>query len=106
MSPDPSVERRAARRPVALLLVAVLAASSAFLLPAVGAVLPGGALAWQLVALAIAVVAAAWGYRSTRAPAQLAAGTRRRVRLLAGVAVLLVLLWLGGVAILWLIWPR
>lgn len=106
MSPDPSVERRAARRPVALLLVAVLAATSAFLLPAVDAVLPGGALAWQLVALAIAVGLAAWGYRRTRTPAQLAVGTRRSVRLLAGVAALVVLLWLFGVAILWLIWPR
>ncbi|MHB1297205.1 MAG: hypothetical protein ACYC0B_01650 [Gemmatimonadaceae bacterium] len=106
MSSDPSVERRAARRPFALILVAVLAAASVFLLPAVDAVLPGGSLAWQVVALAVAVGAAAWGYRITRAPALLAAGARRRARLLAGVAVLLVLLWLSGVFILWLIWPR
>lgn len=106
MSSEPPLEQRASRRPLALTLGAVLAAASAFLVPAADADLPGGALVWQFLALAVAVGGAWWGYRSTRAPAANGAGARRRVRLLAGLAGLLVLLWLTGVAVLWLIWPR
>ncbi len=96
----------ATRRPLVLTLGAVLAAVTAFLLPAADAVLPGGSMAWQLSALALAVIGAWWGYRSTRTAAAAGAGARRGVRLLAAVAVLLVLVWVGGVALLWFIWPR
>lgn len=106
MMPDPPAAQRGSRRPLALTIGAVLAAASAFLLPAADEVLPGGALAWQLVALGAAVGGAWWGYRSTRALVAGRAGGRRSVRILAGMAVLLALLWIGGVAVLWLIWPR
>lgn len=105
MPSDPPLTPRGTRRPLALAVSAVLAAASVFLLPAADTALPGGALAWQLLALGVAVGGAWWGYRSTRTPAA-GAGTRRSVRLLAGLAVLLALLWIGGVAVLWFLWPR
>lgn len=108
MAPDPPVAPRGPRRPLALTIGAVLAAASAFLLPAADAELPDGAFAWQLFAVGAAVGGALWGYRSTRTAARAGAGagSRRSVRILAGVAVLLAFVWVGGVALLWLIWPR
>ena len=94
-------------RPLQLALGAVLAAASAFVLPALDVDLPGGALGWQLAALVVAAASAGWAYGGTKAPAGQGGGSRRGlVRLLAVVAVLLALAWIGGVAVLWVIWPR
>jgi hypothetical protein len=85
-------------------VVALLAAASTFVLPAWDAILPGGAIAWQVGALALALAGALWVRR------QVPPGTSRAgvwlLRLIATAALILALAWAGGVALLWLLWPR
>lgn len=84
--------------------LAVLAAVSTFLLPGWDAELPGGALPWQIAAGVVALGGAGWVLREVAAGGR---GTRARlVRAAAGIAILLALFWVAGVALLWLIWPR
>jgi hypothetical protein len=106
MAQDSSIDYEHRRRPLAVALGAVLAAVSAYMLPAVDAILPGGAILWQSVVLVIAVGCAGWAYRSANSPANVPVWTRRWVRLMAVAALLLVLVWMGGVGALWLLWPR
>lgn len=90
--------------PTALAIGALLAAASTFVLPAFDVALPGGSIVWQVGAVALALVGAVWARR--RLPAGAGWSRARAVRLVAATAVLLALLWVGGVALLWLIWPR
>lgn len=89
---------------LASVAVALLAAASAFVLPAWDAALPGGAIVWQAAALMLALAGALWGARQLRAGAPGALAWLGRLAAMA--ALLLVLFWLGGVALLWLLWPR
>lgn len=97
----------AARAPVLLVVAgSLLAAASMFLLPALDAALPGGSLWWQVGAGALALAGALRVWRRVGAAAPGALPHGRPARVLATVAALLVLLWLAGVGILWLLWPR
>jgi hypothetical protein len=88
----------------AVALAALAAACATFLLPALDADLPGGSLPWQVAA---AVLALAGALRVRRRLLAGDRGTRARlVRTVAAVALLVVCAWVGGIAILWLIWPR
>lgn len=80
-------------------LLALAAAAAAFVLPAFDAALPGGAIGWQVAAVVTAIIAA-WLVR--RRPV---AGPRA-ARWLAAGALLVALVWVGAVALLWLLWPR
>lgn len=93
-------------RPVVISIAALVVALTAFLLPSVDARLPGGAIMWQLAALAVAAGGAVWGWRAARAGTGVAAPQRRWGRILGVVALLLVVAWIAGVAFLWVIWPR
>lgn len=106
MTQDPTAAPGRRNRPLALALGAVLAAGSAFVMPAADAMLPGGAILWQLAALALAMSSAWWAYRGVRSSTGLSLRAGRLVRLVAAGAVLLALGWVGGVAALWLLWPR
>ena len=84
--------------------IAVLCAGSLFILPAWDDVLPGGAFSWQVAAIAMACGTALWGLR--RMPRDASARLGWVVRMVAMAALLLALLWIAGVGLLWLIWPR
>lgn len=92
------------RLPVLVVALGALAAALAtFLLPALDADLPGGSLPWQVAAVVLALAGA------LRVRRLAVAGRRTHIRLVrtvAMVALLVVLAWAGGVALLWLIWPR
>lgn len=110
MTPDSSGQRLSARRrrasAVGAALGALVAAGSVFGLPALDGALPGGAFSWQLAALALALASAWWAYRATASPDTRSGSARRLVRLGAAAAILLVVVWVGGVLVLWLLWPR
>ena len=106
MTQDPPIASKHRHRPLVLALGAVLAAASVFVLPAAGAILPGGTILWQLLALVIAVGSACWAYRATRSPAGVPVPARRWARFMAVAAILLALVWVGGVGFLWFLWPR
>lgn len=91
-------------RALAGAVAALLCAASAFLLPALDADLPGGSIYWQVGALAAALAGAWWSVR--RLPSGVPAARARLVRIVATLAVMVALVWLGGIALLWLIWPR
>jgi hypothetical protein len=82
----------------------LVAAASAFVLPAWDAALPGGAIIWQVAAVALALVGAFWVRRQLPGSGP---WPRARIgRLVATAAMLIALVWIGGVAVLWLVWPR
>lgn len=87
----------------ALALAALVAACATFLLPALDADLPGGSLPWQVAA---AVLALAGALRVRRLAATDRVTRLRLLRVVATAALLVALAWVGGVALLWLIWPR
>jgi hypothetical protein len=74
------------------------------MLPAWDAALPGGAITWQAAAVALALGGAVWV--RYHLPAAGPWSRARAVRLLATTAMLLALIWLGGIGLLWLLWPR
>ncbi|HEU4566160.1 MAG TPA: hypothetical protein VFS05_15975 [Gemmatimonadaceae bacterium] len=104
MPEPPTPEPPARDTPAAAVLLAIVAAASAFLLPALDADLPGGSISWQVGAVALAIALALWIRR--RASAARGVTRERLARWVATAALLLALVWLGGVGLLWLIWPR
>jgi hypothetical protein len=95
------------RRVRALALVAVvtlLAAGSAWVLPAWDAVLPGGAIVWQAGAVGLALIGAFHVRRRLSDAGRWSmAGV---VRLAASAALVVALAWAAGIGVLWLVWPR
>jgi hypothetical protein len=83
---------------------ALLAAAAAYMLPAWDAALPGGAITWQVAAVALALAGAFWVRHQL--PATGPWSRSRAVRLAATAAMLMALIWLGGIGLLWLLWPR
>ena len=84
--------------------VALVAAASAFVMPALDPRLRGGSIVWQLGALAVAIVCGWWVLRSSGADAKLP--KRAIIRVVAYAALIAALVWVGGVVFLWIIWPR
>lgn len=90
--------------PVVIALVAVAAAASTFLFPALDVALPGGSITWQVIAVIVAL-AAAW--RAARAKSEGDGRPAHRLaRGLSALAIVVALAWVGGVVLLWFIWPR
>lgn len=99
-----STTPRAWKPVIAGVALALLASVAPFVLPAWDAHLPGGSIRWQVAAVALALAGASWGRR--RLPARAARAGVRVLRLAATAALLLALVWLAGVGLLWLVWPR
>jgi len=90
--------------PIIIALVACAAAASTFLLPAMDIALPGGSITWQVVAVVVALVAA-WCAARARSEGG-GQPARRLARGLSALAIVIALAWVGGVVLLWFIWPR
>ena len=104
MSPNVQSHLRSFRLAFSAAALALCAAVSVYVLPAWDGVLPGGAIIWQVVALVTAFLGAAWAWR--RLPTETLWSRAVVVRFIVAAALLMALLWLLGVGILWLVWPR
>ncbi|MDH6231795.1 hypothetical protein M2281_002393 [Mesorhizobium soli] len=104
MSPNLQSQLRSSSSAFAAAGFALCAAASAYVLPAWDEVLPGGAIIWQAVALVTACLGAVRAWR--RLPIETSWSPAMVVRFIAAAALLMALLWLIGVGILWLVWPR
>lgn len=104
MSPNVQSQLRSFRSAFASAGFALCAAVSVYALPALDGVLPGGAIIWQVVALVTAFLGATWAWR--RLPNEPLWSRALVVRFIVAAALLIALLWLIGVGILWLVWPR
>lgn len=94
---------REANGSLGLALAALAAAGVCFELPALDDVTPGGAFYWQVTGVLLALYAA---WQARRQSEGLAGRARAGIRLLAAAAVSIALVWVAGVAVLWLVWPR
>lgn len=92
-----------ARNSVGISIASIIVAVSAFVLPALDAKLPGGSLPWQIAVLLLAIAGAWWVVRGSNLTTT---SPRRIARLIAGLVIIAALVWVGGVVLLWLIWPR
>jgi len=95
------------RSPAILVVIAIVAMAGAaltFLLPPLDASLPGGSMVWQL-ACALTALSCVFELRPA-AVTTLPTGLRRLLRACAWLAGVVAAVWLFGIVLLWLLWPR